>query len=91
MRTNIEIDDELMAEAMKLSGKSTKRETVDHALRRLVAYHRRLEILDLPGKVEFAEDPMEIRRRERPPREITGDPEVLRRLRRSRRDRDESD
>ena len=35
-RTNIEIDDELVAEAMRRFGLKTKREAVDLALRRLV-------------------------------------------------------
>ena len=35
-RTNVEIDDELVAQAMKLYGLRTKREAVDLALRRLV-------------------------------------------------------
>jgi Arc/MetJ family transcription regulator len=35
-RTNVEIDDELVAHAMKLYGLRTKREAVDLALRRLV-------------------------------------------------------
>ena len=36
MRTNIEIDDQLLAEAMALTGEPTKRATVDVALRTLV-------------------------------------------------------
>ncbi|MPZ64411.1 MAG: type II toxin-antitoxin system VapB family antitoxin [Pseudonocardiaceae bacterium] len=35
-RTNIDIDDELIADAMRRYGLSTKREAVDLALRRLV-------------------------------------------------------
>lgn len=35
-RTNIELDDELVEQAMRLYGTSTKKETVDLALRRLV-------------------------------------------------------
>ncbi len=35
-RTNIDIDDELVAQAMKLYGLRTKKEAVDLALRRLV-------------------------------------------------------
>ncbi|MCP3800474.1 type II toxin-antitoxin system VapB family antitoxin [Allokutzneria sp. A3M-2-11 16] len=35
-RTNIDIDDELVAEAMRRYGLTTKREAVDLALRRLV-------------------------------------------------------
>jgi len=36
MRTNIEIDDELIARVMRIYRLSTKREAVDLALRRLV-------------------------------------------------------
>jgi len=35
-RTNIEIDDELVEQAMRLTGVRTKREVVDIALRRLI-------------------------------------------------------
>ena len=51
MRTNIEIDDEVLEEARRLTGLSTKRETVDYALRELVARQRRGDILSLRGKV----------------------------------------
>jgi len=47
MRTNIVIDDQLVADAMKLSGVKTKREAVDLALRRLVTSARKKDILDL--------------------------------------------
>jgi Arc/MetJ family transcription regulator len=36
MRTNIEIDDELLSQAMKAAGLSTKRATVEAGLRLLV-------------------------------------------------------
>jgi len=36
MRTNIEIDDALMAEAQKASGHATKKQTVEEALRLMV-------------------------------------------------------
>jgi Arc/MetJ family transcription regulator len=36
MRTNIEIDDRLMREAMKAAGAKTKRETVEQALKLIV-------------------------------------------------------
>jgi len=41
VRTNIEIDDGLMAEAMAATGLATKKATVEEALRRLVRRHRR--------------------------------------------------
>ena len=53
MRTNIEIDDEVLAEARRLTGLATKRETVDYALREVVARQRRRGILDLRGKVHW--------------------------------------
>ena len=56
MRTNIEIDDELMSEARRLTGIRTKREAVDFALRELVARHRRLGILELRGRVHWEGD-----------------------------------
>lgn len=40
MRTNIDIDDSLMAEAQKASGLQTKRETVEQALRLMVKLRR---------------------------------------------------
>lgn len=62
MRTNIEIDDAVIAEAQELIGARTKRETVDTALRELVARHRRLGILDLRGRVRWEGDLAESRR-----------------------------
>ena len=62
MRTNIEIDDDVMREAQRLSGTRTKRETVDLALRELVARHRRLGILELSGRVHWEGDLAESRR-----------------------------
>ncbi|MEJ2435472.1 MAG: type II toxin-antitoxin system VapB family antitoxin [Pseudolabrys sp.] len=40
MRTNIEIDDTLMAEAQKASGHETKRATVEEALRLMIKLRR---------------------------------------------------
>jgi Arc/MetJ family transcription regulator len=45
MRTNIEIDDQLMAEAMAVLGAKTKREAVESALRRAVQARRQYEAL----------------------------------------------
>ena len=46
MRTNIEIDDDLIAEAMRAVGQTTKRGTVEEALRRVVATHRKLQAIE---------------------------------------------
>ncbi|HEY7837034.1 MAG TPA: type II toxin-antitoxin system VapB family antitoxin [Terriglobales bacterium] len=49
MRTNIEIDDRLMAQAQRLSGARTKRETVERALELLVEREQFKEILRYRG------------------------------------------
>jgi Arc/MetJ family transcription regulator len=46
MRTNIDIDDELMAEAMKALGVKTKREAVQKALEDVVRVKRQLRAWD---------------------------------------------
>ncbi len=50
MRTNIEIDDDLIAAAMTVTGLPTKKATVEEALRRLVrAHQQRQAISDMAG------------------------------------------
>jgi Arc/MetJ family transcription regulator len=44
--TRIDIDDEALREAMRLSGASTATETVNLALRELAARHRRIAALE---------------------------------------------
>lgn len=56
MRTNIDIDDDVLREAQRLVGTKTKRDTVDLALRELVARHRQIGILQLRGKVHWEGD-----------------------------------
>lgn len=46
MRTNIDIDDELMEKAMKATGQRTKRGTVEEALRRVVRSSRQRKALE---------------------------------------------
>jgi Arc/MetJ family transcription regulator len=46
MRTNIDIDDELMERAMAATGLPTKKATVEEALRRLVRIQSRLEAIE---------------------------------------------
>jgi Arc/MetJ family transcription regulator len=52
MRTNIDIDDKLMAEAMKYTKAKTKKEAVELALEDLVIRHKQLGILELQGKIQ---------------------------------------
>jgi Arc/MetJ family transcription regulator len=52
MRTNIEIDDKLMAEAMKFTKAKTKKEAVAIALEDIVRRYKQLGILELQGKIQ---------------------------------------
>ncbi len=56
MRTNIVIDDKLMADAVALSGGQTKRAVVAEALRQFVRLKKQAEILKLYGKIDWQGD-----------------------------------
>lgn len=56
VRTNIEIDDDLLAEAQAIAGTRTKRETVHLALEELVRRRSRQAMLDLRGRVAWVGD-----------------------------------
>ena len=56
MRTNIDIDDGLMREAMRQSGARTKRAAVEAGLRLLVKTHSQTAIRRLRGKVRWEGD-----------------------------------
>jgi len=46
MRANIEFNDDLIGEAMRAVGQTTKRGTVEEALRRVVAAHRKQQAIE---------------------------------------------
>jgi Arc/MetJ family transcription regulator len=56
MRTNIDIDDKLMDEAMRRSGLPTKRAAVEEGLRLLIQTRRQAGIRRLRGKVRWEGD-----------------------------------
>jgi Arc/MetJ family transcription regulator len=53
MRTNIVIDDKLMADALKATGAKTKREAVEMGLRTLLALKKQERIRGLRGKLRW--------------------------------------
>lgn len=61
MRTNIDIDDELMKTAQKLSKIKTKKEVVEQALENFIKELQRRDMLNLRGKVEWDGDLDEMR------------------------------
>lgn len=53
MRTNIEIDDSLMADALKATGLSTKKEAVELGLKALIKLNKQASIRALRGKLKW--------------------------------------
>jgi Arc/MetJ family transcription regulator len=62
LRTNIVLDDALLAEAMRRTGLKTKRAVVEEALKTLVRLKRQEEIRKLRGKLHWEGDLDEMRR-----------------------------
>ncbi len=53
MRTNIEIDDNLMADALKATGLNTKKEAVELGLKALIKLNKQASIRALRGKLKW--------------------------------------
>ena len=56
MRTNIVLDEELVAEAFTLTGARTKRELVALAIRELVRQRRKKDLTELAGRAQLRDD-----------------------------------
>lgn len=61
MRTNIDIDDKLIKETLKVTGLKTKREAVELALRTLLNLERQKDFRKLRGKIDWQGDLEEMR------------------------------
>ena len=56
MRTNIVIDDKLMADALKATGLETKKEAVEEGLKALIKLQKQADIRSLRGKIKWEGD-----------------------------------
>ncbi len=56
MATNLEIDNELIQEALELGGHRTKRAVVEAALQEYVQRRKQLKITELFGTIEYEDD-----------------------------------
>ncbi len=61
-RTNIELDEKLVDEALKLTRMKTKKEVVNYALKELVSKMKRKGLLEIEGKVQWRGDLDEMRK-----------------------------
>ena len=66
MRINIEVDDQLMKDAMRAAGTHTKRATVEQGLRLLVRLKRQAGMRRFRGKIKWQGDLDELRRSRTP-------------------------
>ncbi len=62
MRTNIVIDDQLMADALKVTGLKTKREAVELGLKTLIKLKQQQKIKAFKGKLKWEGNLEEMRR-----------------------------
>lgn len=53
MRTNIELDDLLVKQALKLGNIKTKKDVIHEALKNYVAWMKKKQLLDLKGSVKW--------------------------------------
>jgi Arc/MetJ family transcription regulator len=56
MRTNVVLDDDLVQEAIVLSGVRTKKDVIALALQEFVMSRKRLNLLELAGKISFRDN-----------------------------------
>ena len=52
-RTNVVLDDRLVADCLKATGIKTRRSLIDHALQELLRHERQRKILELKGTVSW--------------------------------------
>ena len=64
MRTNIVLDDEVVREAMALSGAPSKKALVDRALREFLQRQRLLDMANSFGKIQWEGDLDQMRERQ---------------------------
>lgn len=56
MRTNVVLDDDLLRDAIAVTGIQTRRELLDRALRELIKAYKKKNLFDLAGKISYAPD-----------------------------------
>lgn len=56
MRTNVDLDDELVAKAFELTGLRTKKQLLHAALQELIRARQKRDLADLSGQIRFRDD-----------------------------------
>lgn len=55
MATNLELDEQLVLRAMRVTGTRTKKALVEEGLRALIRLHEQREVRDLRGRLHWGE------------------------------------
>jgi hypothetical protein len=61
--TNLDLDDRLLAEAVRVGGRATKKETVSEALREYIERRKQARVVELFGTIDY--DPKHDYKRQR--------------------------
>jgi Arc/MetJ family transcription regulator len=56
MKTSVELNEELVNEAFRLTNFKTEKELIDFALQELIRTRKKRNLLDLSGQIQFAPD-----------------------------------
>lgn len=56
MRTNIDIEEELLEEAFKFTDIKTKKDLINLALKEFIETHKKKNLMELKGKIKFSDD-----------------------------------
>jgi Arc/MetJ family transcription regulator len=73
MRTNVMLDEVLVARAKTLTGIKTTRGVIDEALRLLVQMREQGEVRDLRGRLRWEGDPAALRESRTTPYDVTAE------------------
>jgi len=64
-RTNIVLDDSLVADCQKTTGIKTRRALINHALQEVLRHERQKKVLELKGTIQWESDLATWRKRRR--------------------------
>lgn len=56
MKNSIELNEELVKEALRLTNFKTEKELIDFALQELIRTRKKRNLLDLSGQIQFSTD-----------------------------------
>jgi Arc/MetJ family transcription regulator len=53
MRTTLDLNETLLAEAMKWTGETTKTATINEALKQVIQHRKRMNLIGMAGKIKL--------------------------------------